>query len=362
MHWLPAILFLPYLFILLKIYRNLLEIKPFIVTKDPGIFVSVIVACRNEQENLPRLLNSLQKQDYQNELFEVIIVNDNSTDRTYEMAFNYNGDCNIIIINNDGKGKKQALRTGINASRGELIITTDADCLLGESWIRTIAAFYELNRPDMIIGPVKLESGPGFLKRFQELEFISLQGVTAGTSLSGQSIMCNGANLAFTRKSYSDNSNNLHDEIASGDDIFLLHSLKKKKGSKILWLESTDALVTTASSPSASLFFKQRKRWISKGIVYNDIFTIAVAILTFVTISLQLYVLISAIINPVYWDIFLIFFLFKSTLDLLIIQNTAKRYGVKKLMGWFLPSQFVYPLYVLGVVLYSLLSSRNQEY
>jgi len=361
MHWLPAILILPYIFLLLKIYRSLLKIKTFNVSTDPVTFVSVVVACRNEQENLPLLLNSIAGQDYPKELFEAIIVDDNSTDRTNEIASCFTGISNIIAINNNGKGKKQAIRTGINASSGILIITTDADCRMGKRWIRTIAAFYEKHKPDMIICPVQIEPGPGFFGRFQELEFLSLQGITAGSVFSGDATMCNGANLSFTREAYLNHTDNLHFEIASGDDIFLLHSLKKQIQSKILWLESPDVVITAASSPTIGSFLKQRRRWISKGKTYKDRFTILLGIVTFVTIILQVSVLGAGFINPAFIAVFITIFLLKSVPDFLILLNTSGRYEKRELMNWFLPAQIVYPFYVLCVVFYSLKSLKKPE-
>ena len=362
MHWLPAILILPYFFLLLKIYRRLLNIKVFNVSSEPITFVSVVIACRNEQENIPSLLNCIAKQDYPKELFEVIIVDDYSTDRTFEIAAGFTGTLNVITINNKGKGKKQAIRTGINASSGYLIITTDADCRMGRRWLGTITAFFEKHRPDMIICPVQIEPGPGFFRRFQELEFLSLQGITAGSAISGEATMCNGANLSFTREAYQNNSDNLHDIIASGDDIFFLHSLKKHIKSKILWLESTDVVVTTASSPTIRSYLNQRRRWISKGIAYNDVSTITLAFVTFITIVLQVSILVAGLLNPLFWQIFLTIFLLKSFPDYLILHNSSRRYGRKKLINWFLPAQIVYPFYVLGVVFYSLTPNKKPEY
>lgn len=353
MHWLPALLILPYFFLLLGIYRGLLKIKPFKVTIEPETIVSIVVACRNEQNNVPLLLNNIANQNYPRELFEVIIVNDNSTDRTGEIASGYSGLNNCIAISNSGAGKKQAIRTGVNVAKGSLIITTDADCRMGHNWIRTIAAFYEKYKPVMIISPVEIESGSGFFSRFQELEFLSLQGVTAGTSLSGDASMCNGANLAFTREVYLKHSYNLHDEINSGDDIFLLHSLKKDNNPKILWLESPDAKVTTSSSPSAITFLRQRNRWVSKWRAYYDRFTIFLGIVTIVTIILQVCMLVVVFFVP---DLFLVFFLFlflKILPDFLILRNTTLRYRKQSLLRWFLPSQIIYPFYVLFVALYS---------
>jgi len=355
MQWLASILILPYLFILLKIYRSLLKIKPFISLTEPKTFVSVVVACRNEQKNLPALLNSLTLQNYPEYLFEVIIVNDNSTDLTATIAAEFSGIVNIHTLNNTGKGKKQALRTGINSAKGKLIITTDADCSMEMNWIRTIASFYEVNKPDLIICPVKIKSVPGFFGKFQEIEFLSLQGITAGCALSGKATMCNGANLAFTREIYLNHSENLHDEINSGDDIFLLHSLKAVTHSNITWLESSDVLVTTESSSTFRSFLKQRSRWISKVKAYKDSYTIILGIVIFVTVNLEITLLIALFMSPVLIWAFLLVLILKSIPDFLILLNTSGRYGKRELIRWFLPAQLTYPFYILAVVFYSLI-------
>jgi glycosyltransferase involved in cell wall biosynthesis len=361
MHWLPVLLILPYVILLLKIYSSLLKPEVFKISDDPSTFISVVVACRNEQRHLPVLLNSIALQNYPEYLFEVIIVNDESTDHTFEIATGFAGISNIHTLNNMGKGKKQALRTGIKSAKGNLIITTDADCRMGKNWIRIISAFYEKNRPDMIICPVILESGPGFFGRFQELEFMSLQGITAGCVLYGETTMCNGANLAFTREVYLNHSDNLHDEINSGDDIFLLHSLKKDDRSKILWLESPDAVVTAESSSTFRAFLKQRSRWISKVKVYKDRYTIVLGIVTFITIILQIFSLLISLINPALIYVFLLILILKSVPDFLILRNTSGRYDKRNLLKWFLPVQIIYPFYVLSVVLYSLIFRGNRN-
>jgi cellulose synthase/poly-beta-1,6-N-acetylglucosamine synthase-like glycosyltransferase len=359
MHWLPAILILPYFIILLKIYRSLLEIKPFNATSEPGTFVSVVVACRNEEVNLPQLLKNISEQDYPANLFEIIIVDDNSTDRTAEVISGFESTDNILIVNNKGTGKKPALKTGIGIASGNLIITTDADCRMGKSWIRTIASFYEKHKPEMIICPVQIESSTGFFGKFQELEFLSLQGITAGSAYAGNGTMCNGANLAFTRDAYLNNTGSMNFGIASGDDIFFLHTLKEQKA-KILWLESTSAIVKTVSSPTARSYFKQRRRWISKSISYTDRFSVLLGIVTFVTILLEISLLVATVINDSFLPVFLTIFIIKSVPDFLILLNTTRRYDRVVLMNWFIPVQAVYPLYVILVVFYSLISPENQ--
>jgi len=359
MHWLPVILILPYFILLIRLYCKLAKIKTFKYSDNPATFVSLIIACRNEQSHLPALLQAIALQNYSKDLFEVIVIDDNSSDKSFEIAAGFDGIRNIQTIDNKGKGKKQALRTGIEVAQGNLIITTDADCRMGTNWIRTIAAFFEKNTPDMIICPVQIESVPSIFGRFQELEFLSLQGITAGSALSGDAAMCNGANLAFTPEAYLNHSTDIHDEINSGDDIFLLHSLKKGNNRKILWLESADAMITTESSPTLVSFLEQRSRWLSKGKAYKDRSTIALGIVTFMSVILLLAYLTASLINTYLFSVLMIIFILKAVADFLILINTTTRYKRRRLMRWFLPAQLIYPFYVISVVFYSLIFGNH---
>lgn len=343
MEWIALILLIPYMFLLLKIYMSLRKIQPYHPHKTSDVFVSVIVACRNEEKNLHSLLSDLAAQDYNPGLFEVIIIDDNSTDSTIKIASGYTGIKNLKVLSNPGAGKKKLIKTGIEACIGELVITTDADCRMGIKWMKTISSFYSEHRPQMILGPVAIEGTKGFFNRFQELEFLSLQGVTAGTAVDRNPVMCNGANLAFTKEVYNLSSANLHEEKVSGDDIFLLHSIKGKKGNKILWLESPDALATSETSKTLSSFLQQRARWISKAGSYNDRYTQILAIVTFVTILLELFLLISVFFNPLFLIVLLAGFLLKSLPDFLILRNTTIRYKKRTFYG----SSFPDSLYIL---------------
>jgi poly-beta-1,6-N-acetyl-D-glucosamine synthase len=359
MHWLPAILILPYLYLLLRICRNLLNIRQFNLTEEPQTFTSLVIACHNEEQNLTALLNGIAAQNYPRDLFEVIVIDDNSSDNSQNIVSSFTELNNLLLLKNEGNGKKQALRTGINASRGELIITTDADCLPGKNWIRTIAAYYEKYSPEMIIMPVTTRPVSGFPGRFQEMEFLSLQGITAGTAIMSDPVMCNGANLAFKKNSYLRQKDKLHDEIKSGDDVFLLHSMKEETNSGLLWLESPDAIVTTLPVSSPMSFYKQRGRWFSKSRAYKDKTTIVLGIVTLLAVILQAVLCIIAVFNSYFVWVFITVFILKSVPDYLLLNNTAQRYSRKKLLRWFLPSQLIYPFYVISVVIYSLFSEKE---
>jgi poly-beta-1,6-N-acetyl-D-glucosamine synthase len=360
MHWLLLIVLLPYIYLLLKIYIKLSGVAPYSPEHKPEIFASIVIACRNEEQNLPLLLKDLSEQDYNDDSYEVIIVDDNSSDLTFETASKFKLIKNLVVLHNESKGKKQAIRTGISSSRGKLIITTDADCRMGDRWLKTISSFYESQNPELIICPVKLESRPGFFQKFQELEFLSLQGITAGTALLADPVMCNGANLAFSKEAYKKHSENLHDELPSGDDVFLLLSIKNDPGSQIKWIESGEAMITTRQAESMGSFLRQRARWISKAGAYKDNYTRLLAIVTFVTILLQVFLLVAGIFKPVFFIVFISAFIMKSVPDYLILRDRAFRYEKKSLMRWFIISQAIYPIYILSVLTYFL--CRKSEF
>jgi len=359
MPWLLLILILPYIFFLLRIFSGFSKIKPFKPSGTPELFVSVVIACRNEEKNLPGVLDDLSVQKYNRDNFEVLIVDDNSSDNTIDYASSFRGIKNLKVIRNNGSGKKEAIKTGVDRSLANLIITTDADCRLPEKWLLVIASFFDEYKPDIAICRVIPDCGHGLLSRFIELEFLSLQGITSGTAANGNPVMCNGANLAFKKNFYTLNSGNMHPELETGDDIFLLHSVKKDPECTILWLESDEAAVTTRLPESSLLFLRQRSRWISKAGAYGDTYTIALAIVTFITILLQLMLIAAGFLDPVYWLVYLASYFIKSIPDYLILRNTATRYKNKNLLRWFIPSEVIYPFYVFAAALFSVFRRKK---
>jgi len=360
MQWLFLIILIPYIYLLVRIYSGLLKIKSYHPGKNPEIFVSLIVSCRDEEKNLPSLMSDISGQTYSSDLFELIIIDDNSSDTTFKVASGFNKIKNLKVFRNEGTGKKTAIKAGVKASAGTLVITADADCRMGKDWLKAIVSFHHENDTEMIICPVKLDSGRGFFHRFQELEFLSLQGITAGTASVGDPVMCNGANLAFLKKTYLKYSYNMHDELVSGDDVFLLHSIKRESGNRIKWLETGAVMVITCASETIHSFIRQRARWISKTGSYSDRSTKILAIVTFVTILVQLLLLVFGLFCPGLLWVFAVFFALKSIPDILILSNTTGRYGEKSLMKWFAISQLVYPVYVIATVYYSL-SHRSER-
>lgn len=307
--------------------------------------ISIIVAVRNEASAIGSLLESLLKQDYPPEHFEMIIVDDHSTDETKrrfeEITSELNGIPNLKFISlepDDGFGKKAALSHGIKLSGGDLIVITDADCTAGSSWISTIAAFYDRLKPQMILGAVQMTDGGNFFGKLQSLEFMSLISSAAGSCSAGFPLLANGANIAFTRQAFeSCGGFSGHMEFPSGDDMFLLMSIKKKFGAgSIRFLKSADAIVKTTAIKGIKPFLQQRMRWVSKSKGYTDPMLIATSILVYLANAILLISGISAFIFPGLYKIFLLVYLAKMIIDFPLMLSFA-RFQKSGALLWLFP-------------------------
>jgi cellulose synthase/poly-beta-1,6-N-acetylglucosamine synthase-like glycosyltransferase len=318
-------------------------------------FVSIIVSMRNEEENIANLLHDLQIQTYPSNLYEIIIVDDHSHDQSSQIASKCKlPNCNILTLSSENSGKKAALNHGIKISKGELIITTDADCRMQKNWISSIVSFYEQTKSVMIMAPVLAYNPQHSIKKFKfpllqellNLEFFSLLGSTAGSASSNIPIMCNGANLVFTKSVYPDIEHIYRDKhIASGDDIFAMLELKKKYPGRIRYLKSKEAAVYSTVPSNISLFFQQRSRWASKSKFYKDPFIIITALTVFGINFALLNSLAYGIIQHNFFY-FLMLLLIKSIIDFPFLYRVTSFFGQERLMLWFPIVQILYFLYV----------------
>ena len=164
------------------------------------IFASGIIPGRNEKNNIMRCLESVLAQHYQPDYFEIIIVDDHSTDNTSDIIKSKYSSCkNIILISNQGQGKKDAITSAIKIAKGEIIITLDADCVVEQHWLASFIEYYKATNAKMIVGSVKLLYSHSVFTRMQSLEFMALSLTTGGALAFNNAVLCNGANLAFTR-------------------------------------------------------------------------------------------------------------------------------------------------------------------
>lgn len=311
--------------------------------KEP--LISVIIPARNEEMIIGNLLTDLSVQEYRN--FEIIVVNDDSEDETLWMVSRFDMK-NLQAIHNKGKGKKEAITTGVRAARGGIIVVTDADCSVSPEWLKMIRAHFTDPRVRIVFGGVRMQGDDSFFHALQAIEFSSLVGTGAATAALGFPTLCNGANLAFRKKAFTavkGYEGNLH--IPSGDDEFLMRKIQKVTPGSVRFMNEPAAVVTTRSQADWEAFFNQRVRWASKW-RYNS------SRLSQVTAVLVVFFQVAFVVN---W-FFLLTPLILQALFLMAVKmilEAALLLQVCRFLGtpwnWlaFFALQFLYPFYVIGV-------------
>lgn len=322
------------------------------VDKSIKTKVSVLIAARNEEENIENLLLSLYNQTYEKELFEVIIIDDQSEDKTKDIINTFvdnNKDFNLKVYTSENRGKKAAISQALHTAQNDLIIVTDADCTLNSSWIESIVAYYQKNNAKMILAPVLLTPSNTIFEKMQVLEHLSLIGSTAGSAAIGFPVMCNGANMAYERKAALEVEKYRHDfNIPSGDDMFLLEQFVKIYGYKnVKFLLNKYAIVKTKTCKTIKDFFRQRRRWVSKTKAYTNWKIITTALIVFLFNISIISLFVSAFFIPALWSLYILFTLLKFFVDFPLLKNITNFMNQSNLMKWTLPLEFIYPFYVV---------------
>jgi cellulose synthase/poly-beta-1,6-N-acetylglucosamine synthase-like glycosyltransferase len=356
-----AIIFLIGYAFLIETYRSwFLKVPLFTSPNLPinNIKFSVIIPARNEEQIIKACLTSVLSQAYDASLFEVIVIDDHSTDNTaaivMEMQKQYDN-LKLIQLEKLLRGKqlnsykKKAIEYAVTQASGAWIVTTDADCFVSSNWLQNFSAFININNPVFVAAPVKYQNTGSFVSIFQCLDFMSLQGITAASVHHGFHSMGNGANLAYSKKVFEEVGGFTGiDNIASGDDMLLMHKIYKKYPRQVSFLLSKDAVVETLPMHTWRDFFNQRIRWASKADKFDDkrIFWVLVFVYVFNVSFLALPVI--AIWYPtviLYWLVMLIG---KTIIELRFVYPVSKFFNQKELMFWFPVMQPVHILYTVA--------------
>lgn len=338
------------------------EVKEFNSKQDDtDIRFSLVVPFRNEATYLPKLLESIQHLEYPREQFECLFVDDDSNDDSVTIIERELQDSgiNFQILRNKRQSKspkKDALTTAIRQSQFEWIITTDADCILPEQWLQTIASFIQEKDVEMVVGPVTYESVDySFVEHFQILDLLSLQGSTVGGFGIGKPFLCNGANLAYKKDTFLLlNGFDGNNHIASGDDVFLFEKFIKSYPTKVHFLKSKSAIVATFPLKSWSEVIQQRTRWAAKSSSYNLLFTKLVGLIVFL-MNLAFIVSLGMMFwKRIYIDDFLFLVSLKTIVDFILIRETSRFYRGNKKIRDFKFIFFLHPFFTIYIAFRSL--------
>lgn len=252
-----------YLLILLYFKSKIKTFKQLPVKPEQSS-VSLVIPVRNEEQRILKLLDSLNNQHIANESFELILVNDHSTDSTVhlikKLRSNYQYTINLLSLE-EGYGKRAALKLGMDAAKFELIVSSDADCVYHPKWLTSLATLHKSSQAKMIVAPI---AGLGLITPFQHLQHLEMLGLM-GVSLIGLKLgfpmVCSGANSAFDAEAYKALNPLKITDPKLGDDLALLNTFYKAHRKEIVPVFSPETVVLTETTGSLSAFLVQRSRW-----------------------------------------------------------------------------------------------------
>ncbi len=311
---------------------------------------TLIIPLRNERGNIPKLEFAIRGITYPS--LEIILVDDQSEDDTFQVLKKSFKDLeHVMILNSPGIGKKEAINYAISSSKGEVILTSDADCFWGSSWIEQMLVSFEDSSIELVAGPVLSKQMEGFLPGFQVLEWASILLVTNFGFAIQKPVTCSGANLAYRRsafekvKGFQGNEKN-----PSGDDEFLLKKIIVEFGAEsVLYRPFKENLVITQPESNWKDLIYQKIRWAGKWKSHASLSHTLYAILPFI---LQLIWLSS------FWFLFqgklgyLNFSLlwgFKIVAESLAFGRILRSLEYQWRLSHLVATSFIHPFYVVGI-------------
>ena len=335
--------------LLMGVYRYyFVRLKPFIAATSPlppVTFFSVIIPARNESAHIRACLLSVVNNSSPGDLFEIIVVDDHSEDDTAQQVMELQAiypRISLLRLQDypdwvtTQAYKKKAIELAISKSKGSWIVTTDADGEVPVNWLLQFDNYIQKNEPVFVAAPVMYYSRGGLLQVFQQLDFLSLQGITAASVSAGFHSMCNGANLAYRKDIFwSVGGFAGHEHLASGDDMLLMHRIKASYPNQIGYIFSRDSMVLTEPTASWGAFFQQRIRWASKAESYREKKIFGVLLGVWLLNAALGFGLLLILFQQVSWMQWVIVVLIKTIGELYFLTPVARFFQAESQMAYF---------------------------
>lgn len=243
--------------------------------------ISVIIAAKNEEKNIPSLLDSIKKINYPLDDFEIIFLDDNSTDNTLSTVLDKQKELpNLRVIAAEDKkypGKKGALALGITESRFEFILITDADCIVSKEWLNGYAKKFNEGF-DFLFGNAPFIKQPGFtntISRFENLRTFFLYRTALKLNLPYSAAA---RNFGFRKSSFNKIKGYANTtETLSGDDDLLIREAVKNK-MKIGFVDAPQSEVLSFAPDTFKKYLVQKTRHTKTSLYYLPIHKIMLAV------------------------------------------------------------------------------------
>lgn len=315
--------------------------------------LSIVIPFRNEAANLPSLLTSISQLDYPASDFEILFVDDHSDDDSVQLIQNFitnHPTLKIHLLPSSVmyQGKKSNIRRGIDEAMYAYIVSTDADCTLPKSWLSGISKYVQNPATQLLCLPVKIKTTNRFIQRYEALDFLFLNTVTACFAFLHKPILCNAAAMAYPKKTFLDyvHSERYNENIASGDDMFFLEYVLSKHGADSIRFANTFemGIVETQATQSLAAFINQRVRWIKKSSHLNIPYLATITRTIALVNMLFLICLVACIMNPsIYVGVAMLCISLKYLGEFALFLESKKAYAQSFSITDFTISFFAYP-------------------
>lgn len=323
-------------------------------------FFSIIIPARNEADNIAACLQSILNNNYPGDRYEIILIDDFSTDDTADIAKQLLLPPHRVLRLKDHLSaeerinayKKKALEIAIQQSTGDYIITTDADCILPSQWLNLFASAVAEQGVHFVAAPVSFtpyQQNDSWLYYFQSLDFMTMQGITVASNKLNLGNMCNGANMLFSRQAFEavDGYRDI-DHKASGDDMMLMQKIQRRFPDSIRYLFEHHAIVETPVQPDFASFINQRIRWASKADSYPQLKMTLILLVVYLFNCSLLCTAIISFIWPSYFPVLLSALVIKVLAELFFLFPVARFYRKKSELIFFI---FLQPLHILYIII-----------
>jgi len=325
------------------------------IKEDELTSITVIVACRNEEKNILRCLTALDELEYPKDKLEIIIVDDNSTDQTGAIIdefivgkpkFNKIVTCKEI---ENLRGKTNALANALEIAKGEIILTTDADCAVSKTWAKTIASYYTENVA--VVNGFTPQENQDHFSGMQNLDFLYLLTVSAGTINFNTPLSCMGNNMSYRKSVYDEVGGYQNLSFSVTEDFNLLMAIHSLKKYKIIYPLDKESSVVSKPCTKISELYHQKKRWAVGGLKapLMGFLVVATGFITHLMIILSFFFLSSTTIVLTF---------FKILIDYLLLLHVSQKLENQKSMKYFLTFEFYYLIYV-ALLPFAVLFNQN---
>lgn len=356
---LPVLVGLVYMILIYRIYRGWVNTKEAIIPDDfdPQTAISIVISVRNEENTIRNCLQSILENHFPSNLFEIVVIDDHSTDRTAEIIKSFRDNkVKYIELPENLRGKKKAITFGIDQASFPLILCTDGDCIVPQNWLLWHSYFHQSSDASVYTSCVIPETASSVLSHFQFLDFAATMAITANGIRRNTYFLANGANMSYRKAvfhevgGYSNNEN-----LASGDDVFFMNAVAKLPRFKVGFMKSLSGPVITKAESTWSALMEQRKRWATKStrVGYTKITVIQSFVFVF-SIMIWLYVIAGMIISAAVVGAGMMALCIKMGTDYIFLSRLCRDFGNDKVMKSFIPCFFVYFLHIFLSARYAL--------